>query len=58
MFRRLSFLFALLVAAIGMPVANAYAKSAPIYTGTFSNVAVGGYDAVAYFTERKPVKGD
>jgi len=29
----------------------------PIYTGFFSNKAVGGYDPVAYFTEGKPVKG-
>ncbi len=30
----------------------------PIYTGTFSNSAVGGYDIVSYFTAGKPVKGD
>ena len=30
----------------------------PIYTGTFSSVAVSGYDTVAYFTENKAVKGD
>lgn len=29
----------------------------PIYTGYFSNVAVSGYDTVAYFTQGKPVKG-
>jgi hypothetical protein len=58
MLRRLSLLFALVLAAIGMPVASAHAKDAPVYTGTFSNLAVGGYDAVAYFTEGKPVKGD
>lgn len=28
-----------------------------IYTGFFSNKAVSGYDAVAYFTKGKPVKG-
>ena len=28
-----------------------------IYTGYWSDEAVGGYDAVAYFTEGKPVKG-
>lgn len=39
------------------PVA-AYADKAPVYTGSFSNVAVEGYDPVAYFTEGKPVKGD
>ena len=29
----------------------------PIYTGTFSNKAVGGYDVVAYFDVGEPVKG-
>lgn len=29
----------------------------PIYTPLFSNVAVSGYDTVAYFTEGQPVKG-
>lgn len=28
-----------------------------IYTGWFSNKAVSGYDAVAYFTQSKPVRG-
>ena len=30
----------------------------PIYTGTFSSLAVSGYDTVAYFTEGRPVEGD
>jgi len=30
----------------------------PVYTTFFSNKAIKGYDAVAYFTEGKPVKGD
>lgn len=29
----------------------------PIYTGTFNNKAVQGYDTVAYFTQGKAVKG-
>ncbi len=29
----------------------------PVYTGLFSNNAVSGYDAVAYFTEGRPVRG-
>ncbi len=29
----------------------------PVYTGFFSNLAVSGYDTVAYFTDGKPVKG-
>ena len=35
----------------------AHAKEAPIYTGIVNGVAVGGYDPVAYFTEKKPVAG-
>jgi len=38
--------------------AEVWAKDAPVYTGLFSRLAVGGYDPVAYFTEGKPVKGD
>ena len=30
----------------------------PIYTGAFDDLAVQGYDPVAYFTDGKPVKGD
>lgn len=30
----------------------------PIYTSFFSDVAVSGYDAVAYFTENKAVEGN
>jgi hypothetical protein len=56
MLRRLSLVAALALAAFGLP--TAHAKDAPVYTGTFSNLAVGGHDAVAYFTEGKPVKGD
>lgn len=37
---------------------SAFARDAPIYTGTFSSTAVGGYDPVAYFTQNKPVKGN
>lgn len=35
----------------------AFARSAEIYTGTFSSLAVGGYDAVAYFKAGKPIEG-
>ena len=35
----------------------AFAAKAQIYTGYFSNAAVGGYDTVAYFSVGKPVKG-
>jgi YHS domain-containing protein len=33
------------------------AAETPVYTGTFSDQAVSGYDTVAYFKEGKPVKG-
>lgn len=45
--------FGLLVQAALTP---AHAKD-PVYTGTFSSLAVSGYDPVAYFTEGKPVEG-
>ena len=35
----------------------AEAASDPVYTGTFSSLAVSGYDPVAYFTDGKPVEG-
>ncbi|MBE8162494.1 MAG: YHS domain-containing protein [Bdellovibrionaceae bacterium] len=37
---------------------DAFAKKAEIYTSFFSNVAVGGYDTVSYFSKNKPVKGN
>lgn len=58
MLRRLLLLFAAALAGAGLPIAAAHAKAAPIYTGAFSNLAVGGHDAVAYFSEGRPVKGD
>ena len=48
-----AFLIALLIVA-----ATPAQATAPVYTGYFSNLAVSGYDAVAYFTEGKPVKGN
>jgi hypothetical protein len=49
---------ALALAAAGLPLAPAaHADKPPIYTGVLSNVAVGGYDPVAYFREGKPVRG-
>lgn len=58
MLRAATHLFAAVAAMIGLQASPAFAKDAPVYTGTFSNTAVGGYDSVAYFTEHKPVKGD
>ncbi len=37
---------------------SAAAEEDPIYTGLFNDRAVGGYDAVSYFEDGKPVKGD
>lgn len=45
------------LALTGPPVGPAAAAEDPVYTGTFSNLAVSGYDPVAYFTEGKPVEG-
>jgi hypothetical protein len=48
-------LLLLVVGQISLPVS---AKDSAIYTSLFSKTAVSGYDAVAYFTEGKPVRGD
>jgi YHS domain-containing protein len=53
--RTLLVAFALLFAAL-LP-ATAHADQAPVHTGLLSNVAVGGYDPVAYFTDGRPVRG-
>ncbi|MEM7049559.1 MAG: YHS domain-containing (seleno)protein [Acidobacteriota bacterium] len=47
------FLAALLAFAVTVPV---FAVD-PVYTARFSDVAIRGYDTVAYFSEGKPVKG-
>ena len=49
------FLFALLF-ALGVP-ALASASPAPSVSATEQGVAIGGYDAVGYFTEGRPVPG-
>ncbi|WP_432472144.1 YHS domain-containing (seleno)protein [Amphritea sp. HPY] len=46
-------IFATLLLLLSIP---AVAKE-PVYTSFFSDVAISGYDAVAYFTENKPQKG-
>lgn len=53
--RKLSLFVALLVAGT-FSVFVAAAKD-PVYTGHFSNVAVSGYDTVAYFTQGAATKG-
>ena len=58
MFRSLprNYLAALVLFITAFAPAAAFAKD-PVYTGRFSTLAVEGYDAVAYFTDGKPVKG-
>ena len=46
----------LLTGALSVVAAPALAKD-PIHTSLFSNKALSGYDAVAYFNESKPVAG-
>lgn len=49
---------ALAIAATPLTILPAPAMAEPpVYTDIFSDVAVQGYDPVAYFTEGKPVKG-
>ncbi len=48
---------ALVCAGLSLAVPPAMAAEDPVYTGTFSSLAVSGYDPVAYFTQNKPVKG-
>lgn len=56
--RKALFLAAALAAAgAALPAAAALAED-PIYTGRFSNTAVGGYDAVAYHTEGQAIRGE
>ena len=42
--------------SFALAVPQAVAKD-PVYTGTFSSLAVSGYDPVAYFKAGKPVEG-
>lgn len=53
---RILFLAFIMACSAVMP-SVAMAKSEPVYTGTFNNTAVGGYDAVSYFTNGQPAKG-
>ena len=43
--------------AAALPATPAYAADDLIYTGIFSNEAVGGYDTVSYHTGGTPVRG-
>lgn len=56
------YFFSLLAAGLLAAGANLLQPSAaqaadPVYTGTFSSLAVDGHDPVAYFTMGKPVEG-
>ena len=53
--RRIAFWILVFGFVVGAPPA-ALAKD-PVYTSTFSGLAVSGYDPVAYFTAGKPVEG-
>jgi YHS domain-containing protein len=55
---RFLLLTAIALAAPMLAPLPVFAKLAPVYTGTFNNNAISGYDAVAYFTQGKPIKGD
>jgi len=48
--------FTVLLFVLSLTVPPAQAKD-PVYTGTFSSLAVSGYDPVAYFKAGKPVEG-
>ena len=48
---------AAVIAALVLTATTASARDAEVYTGTFSSLAVGGYDAVAYFKAGRPVPG-
>ena len=50
--------FAILVFGLALPQLSAPAAAKdPVYTSTFSSLAVRGYDPVAYFNQGKPVEG-
>ncbi len=49
-----TFATALALVAATLPV---HARDADVYTGTFSSLAAGGYDPVAYFKVNRPVEG-
>jgi YHS domain-containing protein len=45
------------VLAVALAAGSAQARSPEIHTGVLSSTAMGGYDAVAYFREGRPVAG-
>ena len=57
MVSRIFFLFSLLVIS-GQFSTHAFAAKDLIYTPLFSNLAIRGYDTVAYFKENKALEGE
>jgi len=55
--RKLKNLCTVLFAALLFVSHPVTAGEKPIYTSFFNNLAISGYDSVAYFTEGKPIKG-
>lgn len=56
--RRLVFVpVAAAIILFGCTIVSTAFAAEPVSTSTFSDVAVSGYDPVAYFTDGKPVKG-
>jgi hypothetical protein len=49
---------AVIVVAVGLVMAFPSTANAPAYNVDKNNVAIKGYDTVAYFTEGSPTKGD
>lgn len=47
----------LVLAAAALMAMPAHAAKDPVYTGFLSDLAVSGYDVVAYFEEGRPVEG-
>jgi YHS domain-containing protein len=49
---------ALVLLAPAATTATAWAGQDPVYTGRFSDLALSGYDPVAYFDQGRPVEGE
>lgn len=50
-------LFGALTLVFMLFLGNAANAASPIYTGKFSNTAVGGYDTTTYYSGEQPTKG-
>lgn len=56
--KRRALLLAIAALATTAPALPAHADQPPVHTGVLSNVGVGGYDPVAYFTDGRPARGN